>query len=73
MINGEKTALCGGLNQPRPLIFPASGPESIFFYSDNIFTKVRHFIVQRFVMSSSLTSILKNFRSIWFLSLPLDN
>ncbi|XP_023337168.1 uncharacterized protein LOC111708127 [Eurytemora carolleeae] len=39
VINGEKTALCGGLNQPRPLIFPASGPESIFFYSDNIFTK----------------------------------
>jgi hypothetical protein len=39
VINGEKTALCGGLNQPKRLVFPAKGPESFFFYSDNLYTK----------------------------------
>eukprot|EP00088_Acartia_fossae_P055716 TRINITY_DN6470_c0_g1_i1.p1 TRINITY_DN6470_c0_g1~~TRINITY_DN6470_c0_g1_i1.p1 ORF type:complete len:732 (+),score=85.38 TRINITY_DN6470_c0_g1_i1:111-2198(+) len=34
LINGEKTALCGSQTQPRKIVFPTSGPEMLFFSSD---------------------------------------
>ena len=51
IINGEKTGICGSLNAPRKMIFPAHGPESIFFYSDETFNnKVK--ITNLFLSSS---------------------
>jgi len=36
MINGEKTSICGSNNNiARRMIFPAHGPESVYFHSDS--------------------------------------
>jgi len=37
LVNGEKTSICGTNNNiPRRMIFPANGPESVHFYSDDL-------------------------------------
>ena len=65
MINGEKTSICGSNNNiARRMIFPAHGPESVYFHSDSSHDPTVSIIIVIIILLNCLNGLLYTIYSI---------